>query len=316
MTARILAAAALCLNRSSSEDEACGACTSCRELAKGVNADLIEPMIVETHGNTEELRALEDSDREITLTKTIAPLLQLAGLRSVHGSMRVIIIPRAERMNDICQNALLKSLEEPTGQRLWILTAEDPSRLLSTVRSRLVPVRFGRLPAKAIAELLSAEGIASDEALQLASVAEGSIVRARELASGKWNRELDILEETVVPRIGTGPAAGPFIARALLERLESLLERAPDEAPSQKSAPDAESRPSGDERESRRRAAILLLEMLVLTLRKRLLRHMQTGSVPEELTKGIEVALAHAHVIGQNVRVELALSAAAAALAG
>jgi len=336
--AKILAAAALCQARRPPLDEACGSCQSCRELASGVNADLIEPVVREKHGGGETARDLSDEDREITLNKTISPLLDRVALRASRGDLRVVLLPRAERMNEVCQNTLLKSLEEPPGPRLWILTAEDPSRLLATVRSRLCPVRFGRLPTKTIAQELAARGLlAGPEAEGVALAAEGSFSRAVELVSEAWAENRRFLEEMVLSRVGSGSHAGPGMARALIERTAALAGRR-DATP----RGDEESEPGGDEAqrpsglEPRRRAALGLLEALSLVLRERLLdrlsrtdalvdgdrRPLRGGPVPTgparrpgDLISGIEVALASGEAIGQNVRVELVLSAAAAALA-
>lgn len=49
---------------------------------------------------------------------------------------RVVLIEEAQNMNQEAQNALLKSLEEPTSDTVFILTLESPSQLLPTVISR------------------------------------------------------------------------------------------------------------------------------------------------------------------------------------
>ena len=74
-------------------------------------------------------------------------LLRRAALTSVEGRARIFIIGDAERLvpqesSQEAANALLKLLEEPPADSLFVLTAADPRRLLPTIRSRAVPVRL------------------------------------------------------------------------------------------------------------------------------------------------------------------------------
>lgn len=59
------------------------------------------------------------------------------------------IFPEAEAMNTSAQNAFLKLLEEPPVQAYFLLCAEDPERLLETVRSRCAQLRLGGAAAAA-----------------------------------------------------------------------------------------------------------------------------------------------------------------------
>ena len=73
-----------------------------------------------------------------------------AALTPVEGHRKVFIIGDAERLvpqeaSPEAANALLKLLEEPPEDTVFVLTAEDPKALLPTVRSRAVPLRLGRL---------------------------------------------------------------------------------------------------------------------------------------------------------------------------
>ena len=64
--------------------------------------------------------------------------------RAAYEGGRRVIILRAEELNDNGQNALLKNLEEPLPGNYYLLTAESPSALLTTVvsRCRRIPVLF------------------------------------------------------------------------------------------------------------------------------------------------------------------------------
>jgi DNA polymerase-3 subunit delta' len=75
-----------------------------------------------------------------------------------------MIIDEADTMTVAAQNALLKTLEEPLGEALLILLAEDRSRLLPTIVSRSVPITLARVATAEIATALSARGYAAQVA--------------------------------------------------------------------------------------------------------------------------------------------------------
>lgn len=91
------------------------------------------------------------------------------------GRALVILIFDADELSVSAANALLKTLEEPADRTHFLLLTSRPGRLLDTIRSRTLAVRFGPLPEKVVAELLAREGL--DEGL--APLAEGSLARAR-----------------------------------------------------------------------------------------------------------------------------------------
>ena len=98
---------------------------------------------------------------------------------------KVVVLGDAERLvvqdaSPEAANAMLKVLEEPPANTFLLLTAADPQALLPTIRSRLVPIRVGRIPDEAVREFLSTQnppvsGPALDRQVGLA---EGSIGRA------------------------------------------------------------------------------------------------------------------------------------------
>ncbi len=69
---------------------------------------------------------------------------------SGHG--KVFIIDEAELLDQVGQNSLLKTLEEPPPQTYFFLITSQPDRLLTTIRSRCQHVRFGRLDEDAMRE--------------------------------------------------------------------------------------------------------------------------------------------------------------------
>jgi len=104
--------------------EACGQCKACLLLRAGTHPDyfLVEPEEVEKPIRVDQIRSLVDF---------VAQTAQL-------GGRKVILLEPAEAMNLNASNALLKSLEEPSGDTVLVLISHQPSRLLPTIKSRCV----------------------------------------------------------------------------------------------------------------------------------------------------------------------------------
>ena len=94
-----------------------------------------------------------------------------------HGGMRVVIIERAERLNNASGNALLKLLEEPPPNMVFLLTSERADQLLATIRSRVqrMPVRWPRHD-ELIAWLQSQQQMPAEQAELLAYVDDISVI--------------------------------------------------------------------------------------------------------------------------------------------
>ncbi len=103
---------------------ACGTCVDCRLNGAGTHPDL-----------TRVAPDPESKSGEITID-AIRDLTELAALTPVRGARKVILIDPADRMNGAAANALLKTLEEPAGDTLLALIAEQPAQLPATIRSR------------------------------------------------------------------------------------------------------------------------------------------------------------------------------------
>ncbi|MBO4818497.1 MAG: hypothetical protein J5528_00005, partial [Firmicutes bacterium] len=88
------------------------------------------------HGNHEDFLVVEkSSERETIVKEQILSLLERTEYKP-YGDKYVVLIKDAHLMNEIAQNKLLKGLEEPVSQVIYILLAEREDSLLSTIRSR------------------------------------------------------------------------------------------------------------------------------------------------------------------------------------
>ncbi|MCI3909008.1 DNA polymerase III subunit delta' [Pseudomonas viridiflava] len=103
---------------------ACGTCKSCLLLAAGSHPDnyVLEP---------------EEADKPIKVDQ-VRDLVSFVVQTSQMGGRKVVLIEPVEAMNINAANALLKSLEEPSGNTVLLLVSHQPSRLLPTVKSRCV----------------------------------------------------------------------------------------------------------------------------------------------------------------------------------
>lgn len=96
-----------------------------------------------------------------------------------HGGRQVNIMWLPERMRVECANKLLKLIEEPLGDSLFILVSNDPESVLPTIYSRTQRVEMLRLPDDAVARYIENKyGLPSGEAMVQAHLADGSILQA------------------------------------------------------------------------------------------------------------------------------------------
>ncbi len=97
------------------------------------------------------------------------------------GGYRIIIVDPAEDMNIHAANALLKILEEPPKNTLFMLTSHAPGRLLPTIRSRCQIQRLSPLPSpdlQAVLDRLGVQRPPDADMRRIAELTEGSVRRA------------------------------------------------------------------------------------------------------------------------------------------
>ena len=100
------------------------------------------------------------------------------------SSFRVAIIDAADDLNVNAANAVLKTLEEPSGRGLLLLVSHAPGRLLPTIRSRCRRLAFPPWPLDALADLAQARlGLEAASARRLAFMAHGAPGRLLSLAA-------------------------------------------------------------------------------------------------------------------------------------
>ena len=128
-SARILARSLNCLKSETPTTNPCGECELCRTISKGTSLDVIE---IDAASNTGV-----DNIRELIERSRFAP---------VQARWKVYVIDECHMLSTAAFNALLKTLEEPPSQVVFILATTDPQRVLPTILSRCQRFDFRRIP--------------------------------------------------------------------------------------------------------------------------------------------------------------------------
>jgi DNA polymerase-3 subunit delta' len=205
VAARAFAAALQC------PDHGCGHCAACRTVMAGTHSDV---------------REVVPEGLSISVA-SMRTLVQSAARRPATGRFQVLIIQDADRLGERAANALLKFIEEPPDQTIFLLCApsDHPEDLPVTIRSRCRPVPLRTPPTEAIAEVLvRRDGIDAEVARWAASVAGGHVGRARRLArdvEARTYRETVLALPMQVRSLGDAFSyAGDLVRRAKAEATE------------------------------------------------------------------------------------------------
>jgi DNA polymerase-3 subunit delta' len=144
----------------------CGQCISCNKILSENHPDII---FIEPSGASIKI----DQIRELCRTLTMKPF---------EARRRIVIISNAQAMSTEAGNALLKNLEEPPENTVFILTALQVSDLLPTIVSRCQHIRFNPVAPERISEMLiNHYDIDKKDALLVAHMANGSLGKAVEM---------------------------------------------------------------------------------------------------------------------------------------
>lgn len=168
-TARLLAMAVNCEHANPAQ-RPCGVCESCQLVRLGNHPDVIE-LDAASNNSVEDVRDLREKVR----------------LASMRGGKRVWVLDEAHMLSRAASNALLKTLEEPPENLVFILATTEPEKLPPTILSRCQHFRFRRLSEAEIGSklerLCQEAGIKAEaEALSLvARAADGAMRDAESL---------------------------------------------------------------------------------------------------------------------------------------
>lgn len=185
--ARLLAKAVNCEHP---EKAPCGECDNCKMAAAGTHPDIIEINAAnETH--------VED----------VRDLIERARLAPMVGRHKVYIIDEVHQLSSAAASALLKTLEEPPENVIFILATTDPQKLLPTIVSRCQRFNFFRIRTdqiqKHLLDIAEKENIQMDEAaaLKIALLANGGMRDALSIMDQCASFCSDVIREEDIDRI-------------------------------------------------------------------------------------------------------------------
>ena len=164
LTAQAMAAA---LNCTIEPGAGCGECSTCLRTLRRRHPDV-------HHVVPEGPLIPVDVIRETVIPE--------AARSPFEGRRKVFIIEEADRMNDPAQNALLKTLEEPQPDTVFVLISDKEEDLLETIRSRCRVVRLEPVSEARIVAMLEAEDVSAADANLAAKLSDGDVERARAIA--------------------------------------------------------------------------------------------------------------------------------------
>lgn len=126
---------------------ACMECESCKRIELNKNPDLL---IVDKEG-------LQVAD--------IEGIIDNVQLKPMVYKYKVVLITKADSINEISQNKLLKTLEEPNPQVIFVLVASNDNKLLPTIKSRVSKHFVPQIDLSAVSEELKSQGVNIDKFL-------------------------------------------------------------------------------------------------------------------------------------------------------
>lgn len=200
--------------------DSCGTCHQCAMLRSWSHPDLIftYPVIKPQGTSADHKMVSDDFAREwrgmlaegpyFTMNQWLAKMgagnqqamiyvaeseavIRKLSMKSSQGGYKINIVWLPERMREDCANKMLKIIEEPPQQTVFIMVCEEPERLLETIRSRVQRIDIRKIDTPSMEKaLVQRRAISTEVAHRTARVADGDWIKAtEELDAGNENRE-------------------------------------------------------------------------------------------------------------------------------
>ena len=212
-SARILAKSLNCKNGPTVKP--CGKCESCIDITNSTPVDVIE---IDAASN----RKVEDAQN----------ILEKIQYVPVNGKYKIYIIDEVHMLSNTAFNALLKTLEEPPENVIFILATTEPQKVLDTIKSRCQRFDFKRITTEDIVKHL--EYIAKQESINIEKEALYTIAKN---SAGGMRDSISLLDQLSV--LGTTTAITVDDINSLLGRIsfdllveisKTIVESNPQEA--------------------------------------------------------------------------------------
>ncbi|GGW57218.1 DNA polymerase-3 subunit delta' [Winogradskyella epiphytica] len=124
-----------------------------------------------------------DNKQGLISVEEAAEIMKSLTLKSYEGGYKVMIIWMAEKMNSACANKLLKLIEEPPKNTIFILIAEDEEQIINTIRSRCQVLHFPPLAEEAITRAL----------VKNFHIEEAVATKIAHQSNGNYNKAADLI---------------------------------------------------------------------------------------------------------------------------
>jgi len=156
---------------------ACGSCAACHWFETGGHPDFRLVTLQEKAGKEGETRLA--TAIEVDQAREAVDFVQLSTYRA---GFRVVLVDPADSLNLAAANALLKVLEEPPLNTVFVLVSDQPRRLLPTIRSRCTRLDIGLPPVELAEQWLVGQGV--EDASNLLALSGGTPLDARRWSEG------------------------------------------------------------------------------------------------------------------------------------
>lgn len=176
-----------------------------------------------------DLRVLEPEGAASLGVDQAREVVSRASLAPVEAQRSVFLFPDAGAMTEQAANVLLKTLEEPLAQVVFLLVAESEDEFPPTVASRCRTVHMGRVPQPELIEALSERGLSEEEAEGVAVVSGGRPGLALALMSQPEVARFRELWLSIPGRVTPHPGDGQRLATEVLAEIEPLVEESVSE---------------------------------------------------------------------------------------
>lgn len=198
--------------------EACGTCPTCVKINKLIHSDLhfVFPVLKKSGSDKApisddyiaEWRELflqnpyftyadwlakmgVENQQPMIYERESGEILHKLSLQSREGGWKIVIIWLPEKMKEVCSNKLLKIIEEPPKDTLFMLVSEEPEAIIPTILSRTQRVEIPRLSDSEISSALSERyGLTYADAAVVARQSNGNWEKAEEQLRVDTDKEI------------------------------------------------------------------------------------------------------------------------------
>ncbi|WP_108823061.1 DNA polymerase III subunit delta' [Dysgonomonas sp. Marseille-P4361] len=193
-----------------SENDSCGRCSSCIKYNNLAHPDLhfVFPIVKKAAKKKEVcddyitewrdfiktsayfnlsqwLEYIEaENSQGLIYAKESEEIIRKLSLRIYEAKYKIMIIWLPEKMHESCANKLLKIIEEPTDNTVFLLVSDTPDNIITTIQSRCQRINIHGVDKAAIIQTLSGDyNLSSEDAENIAHLSNGSFLKALETIS-------------------------------------------------------------------------------------------------------------------------------------